>query len=79
MIKRTKKLTRKPVCLNPICKRPSRSRGLCYACYQTAFRLVKDTANRVTWEKLEKSGRALPPSRVRRSKEYRDWFSVIKD
>ena len=39
-------------CNNPKCTRAPVIRGLCRACYQTAWRLVR--AGKTTWESLEK-------------------------
>jgi hypothetical protein len=45
----------RPNCLNPLCKRPEKIRGLCWSCYQAARRLV--ARKEITWEALEKAGR----------------------
>lgn len=57
-------------CLTPYCHRVVNSRGLCQYCYMTARKLVEQ--ERVTWETLEKAGKALPPKGdcIQRSK----WF-----
>jgi hypothetical protein len=43
-------------CLIEKCERLSKSRGLCFSCYQTATNLIKD--KKTTWEKLEELGLA---------------------
>jgi len=68
----------KPECMHPQCDQPVRSRGLCYACYQTASRLVKDETNDVTWETLEDTGKANPPTRRRRSPKIKSWFTDVE-
>ena len=63
-------------CIHPECDHDARSRGLCPACYQTAYRMVRDGTT--TWQTLEDAGKVLPPSRNQRSAEHRGWFSKVQ-
>ena len=46
-------------CLYPLCTKPRHSRGLCCSHYTTTARLVR--SGKVTWQELEKQGRASMP------------------
>lgn len=54
-------------CLRPHCKGDAETRGLCGSDYQVAYQLV--VAGMVTWEQLEREGKALPPRKVAKT-----WF-----
>jgi len=54
-------------CLRPRCRKEVYARGLCDSDYQVAHRLVADGI--VTWEQLEKSGRA-----AERKRNAKEWF-----
>lgn len=72
-------------CLRPGCgaellRFPSApGRGLCHACYKTAWRLVH--SGRTTWETLEAAGKCLPPSGKKRKGfgPKAQWFLEVND
>jgi hypothetical protein len=47
-------------CLAPSCPKKATTRGLCHSHYQSALRLVN--LGRITWSKLERAGKAIPPA-----------------
>jgi len=65
------KPTHKP-CMTPDCGRANYARGLCYLCYNTARRLIKE--GRTTWDAVVKAGKALPAHSTGPSSKRVDWF-----
>ncbi len=62
-------------CLVPKCDRPVHSRGLCHRDYDVALRLV--IGKKITWDILERNGKALPPMFVTVPSRYQntvEWF-----
>jgi len=59
-------------CLNPSCKEPETSRGLCKKCYVAARLLVK--GNHTTWEKLEAAKRCTAAKTRGWDSPTRKWF-----
>jgi hypothetical protein len=66
--------TTEPTTPSPIkclhCDKPVYGRGLCAKAYHIARQLIKD--GKLTWEDLERRGKALPP------KQYTAKESVVK-
>lgn len=60
-MKKKKEEIGKDKCMNPSCTNEAYTRGLCHNCYQSANNLVSQS--RITWEALEKQGKAKPSSR----------------
>jgi hypothetical protein len=56
-------------CLNPRCKNPVKSRGLCRGCYQRARELV--LSHQITWAELEENGKILKKHIARRRRSSR--------
>lgn len=60
-------------CLNPHCVRSQLfARGLCRVCYQTARTYV--VRGDITWDELERTGRALPARRRTSRGKTVDWL-----